>query len=163
MKKLLFALICFMLAGCSSSGLLNTDGKATLKVLYVGGAAEFETFGSHRSKEGMEASALERTAAWEAMLKERFDSVATVQGKNYKPEMSKGYDVTIFDGTIPAIRPRVGEIKEIMNSCGAQCAMMSGSGPSVFGIFPDAESATNAVSKLCSIGAAAFVCHPTKA
>jgi hypothetical protein len=26
---------------------------------------------------------LERTAAWEAMLKERFDSVATVQGKNY--------------------------------------------------------------------------------
>ena len=106
MKKLLIALICFMLAGCSSSGLLNTDGKATLKVLYVGGAAEFETFGSHRSKEGMEASALERTAAWEAMLKERFDSVATVQGKNYKPEMSKGYDVTIFDGTIPAIRPR---------------------------------------------------------
>ena len=106
MKKLLIALICFMLAGCSSSGLLNTDGKATLKVLYVGGAAEFETFGSHRSKEGMEASALERTAAWETMLKERFDSVATVQGKNYKPEMSKGYDVTIFDGTIPAIRPR---------------------------------------------------------
>ena len=106
MKKLLFALICFMLAGCSSSGLLNTDGKATLKVLYVGGAAEFETFGSHRSKEGMEASALERTAAWEAMLKERFDSVATVQGKDYTPAMSEGYDVTIFDGLIPAMRPR---------------------------------------------------------
>ena len=69
----------------------------------------------------------------------------------------------IFEEIVPAIRPRVGEIKEIMNSCGAQCAMMSGSGPSVFGIFPDAESATNAVSKLCSIGAAAFVCHPTKA
>lgn len=106
MKKLLIALSCFMLTGCSSSGLLNNDGKATLKVLYVGGAAEFETFGSHRSKEGMEASALERTAAWEAMLKERFDSVATVQGKAYNPEMSKGYDVTIFDGAIPAIRPR---------------------------------------------------------
>ena len=106
MKKLLIALSCFMLAGCSSSGLLNNDGKAALKVLYVGGAAEFETFGSHRSKEGMEASALERTAAWEAMLKERFDSVATVMGKEYKAEMSKGYDVTIFDGTIPATRQR---------------------------------------------------------
>ena len=106
MKKLLIALSCFMLAGCSSSGLLNTDGKATLKVLYVGGTAEFETFGSHRSKEGMEASAIERTAAWEAMLKERFDSVATVMGKDYKPEMSEGYDVTIVDGVIPATRPR---------------------------------------------------------
>ena len=106
MKKLLIALSCFMLAGCSSSGLLNTDGKATLKVLYVGGTAEFETFGSHRSKEGMEASEIERTAAWEAMLKERFDSVATVMGKDYKPEMSEGYDVTIVDGVIPATRPR---------------------------------------------------------
>ncbi|MBQ2843213.1 MAG: protein-disulfide reductase DsbD N-terminal domain-containing protein [Alistipes sp.] len=106
MKKLLFALICFMLAGCSSSCLLNTDGKATLKVLYVGGAAEFETFGSHRSKEGLEASALERTAAWEAMLKEHFDSVATVQGKDYTPAMSEGYDVTIIDGPIPTMRPR---------------------------------------------------------
>lgn len=106
MKRMFFALICFMLAGCSSSGLLNTDGKATLKVLYVGGAAEFETFGSHRSKEGMEASALERTAAWEEMLKGYFDSVATVQGKDYTVELSKGYDVTIFDGVIPAIRPR---------------------------------------------------------
>ena len=106
MKHLMIALVCLILAGCSAPSQLSADGKASLKVLYVGGSAEFETFGSHRSKEGMEASAVERTAAWKAMLTERFDSVATVMGADYKPEMSEGYDVTIVDGVIPALRPR---------------------------------------------------------
>jgi 4-diphosphocytidyl-2-C-methyl-D-erythritol kinase len=41
--------------------------------------------------------------------------------------------------TIPAF-PVIGEIKDRMRSLGAQGAMMSGSGPTVFGIFPDRQS-----------------------
>lgn len=69
----------------------------------------------------------------------------------------------IFEEIVPALRPHVGEIKDVMSRHGALCSMMSGSGPSVFGIFPDAQSGALAVNALQSIGAAAFLCHPTKA
>ncbi|MBR3893564.1 MAG: 4-(cytidine 5'-diphospho)-2-C-methyl-D-erythritol kinase [Clostridia bacterium] len=69
----------------------------------------------------------------------------------------------IFEEIVPPIRPRVDEIKQIMLDGGAQCAMMSGSGPSVFGLFSDLEHAGTAAEKLKKLGAAAFVCHPTAA
>lgn len=69
----------------------------------------------------------------------------------------------IFEEIVPPIRPRVGEIKRIMLDGGAQCAMMSGSGPSVFGLFPDPERASAVTEQLRALGAAAFVCHPTAA
>lgn len=108
MKKIMFALCCLMMVGCgtSTSDRLNADGKATLKVLYVGGASDFESHGSKATPEETKASVQARTAAWEAMLKERFDSVAVVQGSDYKMELSQGYDVTIIDGSIPTMRPR---------------------------------------------------------
>ena len=45
---------------------------------------------------------------------------------------------------------------------GAVRAMMSGSGPSVFGVFATLEAADKACSALLAFGAPAFVCHPTK-
>lgn len=69
----------------------------------------------------------------------------------------------IFEEIVPDLRPRVGEIKAVMNAGGALRAMMSGSGPSVFGVFPDMESAERVTEKLKEMGAAAFVCHPTAA
>ena len=45
--------------------------------------------------------------------------------------------------TIP-VYPVIAEIKDIMKECGADGAMMSGSGPTVFGIFTDKECAKRA-------------------
>lgn len=49
--------------------------------------------------------------------------------------------------TIPAY-PVIGEIKEQMAACGAIGAMMSGSGPTVFGLFEEKERARAAYDKL---------------
>ena len=53
----------------------------------------------------------------------------------------------------------VGRAKALMHSCGALGAMMSGSGPSVFGIFADPDSADNARRVLADEGFEAFVCR----
>lgn len=55
------------------------------------------------------------------------------------------------DVTIPAY-PEVGRIKEQMKTLGAVNAMMSGSGPTVFGIFDNEEKAQEACQKLWESG-----------
>ncbi len=66
----------------------------------------------------------------------------------------------IFEEVVPAVQPYVNRLKETMVECGAIRAMMSGSGPSVFGVFATAEDASRAAETLSKLGAAAFVCHP---
>jgi len=68
----------------------------------------------------------------------------------------------IFEEIVPPVRPYVNQIKELMRQCGARISMMSGSGPSVFGLFQTAEDAARAVEALQKMGASAFVCHPTE-
>ncbi len=97
-----------MLAGCTS-GQLNADGKANLKVLYVGGNADYESFMEKRSSEEHEASVESRMQAFGDMLRDYFDSVAVINGKDYTPELSESYDVTVFDGRIPTIKPAIRE------------------------------------------------------
>lgn len=109
MKYLFVSLCCFMLAGCGTSGQLNADGKAELKVLYVGGNPDYETFMSKRSDEEREASVKSRMESFDVMLHDYFDSVAVINGQDYKPEMSENYDVTIFDGPIPVLKPAIRE------------------------------------------------------
>ena len=65
----------------------------------------------------------------------------------------------IFEAPISNEREAVGEIKRIMLDCGARAAMMSGSGPSVFGMFEkmtDAEAAVRAITKKKYFAATAF-------
>ena len=52
------------------------------------------------------------------------------------------------------------EIKEIMTSCGARGALMSGSGSSVFGIFSNDADASAAADRLTENGYRAFCCRP---
>ena len=59
------------------------------------------------------------------------------------------------------ISPMVGEIKTIMRSCGAEGVLMSGSGPSVFGLFSDDEKARLAVKCLSNNGYSTFLTNPT--
>ena len=52
------------------------------------------------------------------------------------------------------------KIKEIMNEYGARAAMISGSGPAVFGVFDDSIFAEDARDALIASGIQAFTCHP---
>ena len=107
MKKSII-LICslILLAGCNStSGKLGSDGKAHLKVLYVGGNPDYETYSEHRTPEQTDSSVTVRMAAFEQYLGERFSEVKTVKGTDYTADMSDAYDVTIFDGKTPELVP----------------------------------------------------------
>ena len=57
-------------------------------------------------------------------------------------------------------RNDITELKQIMLDSGACGAMMSGSGPSVFGIFKDIQLATDAVMRLKRCGYEAYNCVP---
>ena len=66
----------------------------------------------------------------------------------------------IFEGVIEKERAEVGKLRGIMLESGAIGAMMSGSGPSVFGIFDDVNKAEAARSAIEATGLKAFVCKP---
>ncbi len=66
----------------------------------------------------------------------------------------------IFESVVCPIRPLVEEQKKILNKHNALCSIMSGSGPSVFGIFNNLQSANSALTELLSFGAQAHICKP---
>ena len=66
----------------------------------------------------------------------------------------------IFEATIEKTHPGVSLIKSTLLAAGADVAMMSGSGPSVFGVFENPEHAHMACDKLCAMGAHCAVCAP---
>ena len=66
----------------------------------------------------------------------------------------------IFEGVIPKENNDVEAIKHTMRENGAMQAMMSGSGPSVFGVFEAQTDAEQAYFALQEQGYRAFVCYP---
>lgn len=66
----------------------------------------------------------------------------------------------IFEEPILALRPVAKEIRDIMKNGGALGAMMSGSGPSVFGIFEGRATAERVASEIRKKGYFAEVCTP---
>ncbi len=64
----------------------------------------------------------------------------------------------IFESVVERERPYVNLIKGIMYSNGALGSMMSGSGPSVYGVFPDEASSEKAYNELLSAGALTYKC-----
>lgn len=81
--------------------------KTNLKVLYVGGHSDIETFGTHDyDKEANAKSIVARTAAWKSFLETYFTTVKVVQGKDYNYKMSYDYNVTIIDGDPKPLEPR---------------------------------------------------------
>ena len=69
----------------------------------------------------------------------------------------------IFEEPILSIRPVATEIKRLMLENGAIGAMMSGSGPSVFGIFEDAQTTNSAANAINALGIATHLCEPVGA
>ncbi len=66
----------------------------------------------------------------------------------------------VFEDVITEQNTNVDTIKRTMRENGAMCAMMSGSGPSVFGVFEEQNEAEGASAALQEMGFKAFVCHP---
>jgi 4-diphosphocytidyl-2-C-methyl-D-erythritol kinase len=65
----------------------------------------------------------------------------------------------IFEEVVLPVRPHAGELKDVMLRCGALCAQMSGSGPSVFGIFRSDARAELCAAALRRQGIFAAVCR----
>lgn len=89
----------------------------------------------------------------------RPEKIATLW-KNGEIFSSAEHFFNLFEEVVPAAQKSVNTVKEEMNRHGAIFSMMSGSGPSVFGIFKNAEDAGCACEALNGMGASAFVCHP---
>ena len=69
-KYLLILPLVFHVAACSQSGHLNSEGKYDLKVLYVGGQPDVDTYAVKQTPEEKEASVTGRMAAFEYLLNE---------------------------------------------------------------------------------------------
>ena len=65
----------------------------------------------------------------------------------------------IFESVVFEKCPKSEKVKKELLDSGAEIVMMSGSGPSIFGIFENAESANIAKEKLISKGYRAFIAH----
>ena len=88
------------------------------------------------------------------------DEIISALGDNLNKVCACMYN--IFETVVCPIRPMVDEQKKVMVSNNALYTMMSGSGPSVFGIFTKESDADNTVNQLKNMGAQAFFCRPTK-
>ncbi len=66
----------------------------------------------------------------------------------------------IFEPVVCQLQTDVTVVREEMLRHGAIVSRMSGSGPSVFGIFADEDRARSACESLIGMGAEAFVCRP---
>ena len=78
--------------------------------------------------------------------------VAAIQAGNL-PGILPHMENVLETVTIPA-HPIIKEIKQLMITYGAHASLMSGSGPTVFGIFTDETKAKEAYTKLCKTGVA---------
>ena len=84
--------------------------------------------------------------------------MSAIEAKNVYDIASNIYN--IFEGAIEPERDEVTMIKSYMNNGGALASMMSGSGPSVFGIFDSKEKAERTLGRLASYGVSAFLAEP---
>lgn len=68
----------------------------------------------------------------------------------------------VFEDVLPRRYSQVFEMKSALLEHGAMAASMTGSGPSVFGIFRDEEPAARAAEALAGRCASAYLCRPTQ-
>ncbi len=69
----------------------------------------------------------------------------------------------VFEDILPRRYAQVFEIKAALLNMGAMAASMTGSGPTVFGLFPEREPAARAVQALSERFPATFLCRPAPA
>lgn len=67
----------------------------------------------------------------------------------------------VLETVTAAAHPEIEQIKAQMMDCGAEGSIMSGSGPTVFGIFTDEDKAQAALSHFSRWYEQSFLCRPT--
>ncbi|MBE6547502.1 MAG: 4-(cytidine 5'-diphospho)-2-C-methyl-D-erythritol kinase [Ruminococcaceae bacterium] len=82
----------------------------------------------------------------------------TAAGKNDKTYFEGMFN--IFESVILPTHSSAASLKSIMLAGGADHAMMSGSGPSVFGIFSCEDKARDTLAQLKKFGAETYLCRP---
>lgn len=70
-----------------------------LRVLYVGGSANWQPEHFEGKPEELKKDIAQRVSSFEGMLKQYFTDVNVVDAADYSPSMSEQYDVTLMDGT----------------------------------------------------------------
>ena len=82
--------------------------------------------------------------------------VVSIEGDKYEIFLKKISDcmANVLELVTIPLHPEIGEIKKMMEDNGAVKAMMSGSGPTVFGLFTEKDAAGKAVSVIEESGLA---------
>lgn len=107
MTKRLFSLLALcMIAVMAFAQPLGAE-KIKLNVLYVGGSSDWRGEGIGITTLSDPDSIASRSNAFEALLRDNFTGVTVLSGKDYKPELSAKYDVTILDSRIPVLRKSI--------------------------------------------------------
>jgi len=75
-------------------------------------------------------------------------------------EAVTGEMYNIFEAPVLSRRPVAADVKRILLGAGAMGAMMSGSGPSVFGIFESERAAIQGADALQNAGYRSYLCCP---
>ena len=88
---------------------------------------------------------LDRVAMIEAVASGDYENICTYCGN-------------VFEQAVEV--PKRPHIKGVMRKCGADACFMSGSGPTVFGLFSDKEKAEDCYNKLSKKYDSVYLCKP---
>ena len=74
-----------------------------MRILYLAGTSDWNP--DMLDKDELEKDVAQRKEAFRALLADYFGEVVAMDAKDYSPEMSEAYDVTVFDGLPPVLEP----------------------------------------------------------
>ena len=101
--------------------------------------------------------------------KKAFEELDLIENREFSDSKSiitavENKDLAAISGSLyncfENINAHDSKIKDIMKECGASGASLSGSGPSVFGIFDNENAVNRAEKKLKELGYKAYICRP---
>lgn len=92
--------IFFLLISIFCALLMDAQNKQNIKVLYVSGSSDWQDNYS-------ETAVLDRADAFEKYLNNYFTEVRVVKNSDYYEDLSKNFDVTIFDGKLKGDTPNL--------------------------------------------------------
>ena len=111
-------------------------------------------------KPDQDVSTPEAYAQFDALTRvrhlDRVSMIEAVANGNY--EIICAYCGNVFEQAVEV--PKRPHIKGVMRKCGADACCMSGSGPTVFGLFSDKEKAEDCYNKLSKKYDSVYLCKP---
>ncbi len=104
---LLLAFVSILPCSYTSAGNANVKPEK-MRILYLGGYSDWtRDCPTFKTPEDFQKTVDLRMDAFGTLLRKYFGTVKVMKAADYKPEMSKGFDVTIFDGVPPELEKAV--------------------------------------------------------